>query len=171
MNVLGYLVAQVSDLAKYVLLQIYRFTFGFGLDPRRAALTLVGSFLLGSGVFAAANRNDLMIVDQLPVATLSDRSTIGAGLTNEVASNVPCGDMIDPRLFALDVFIPLVDLRQELKCEIGVASGSSSTASRATILKVFKVSYAIVGWIVISLSILTFSGFLQRRNELHGGDA
>jgi len=166
----SHMLAQVSDLARYVLMQIYRLTFGFGLDPRRAALTLAGFFLFGWGVFDAANRSDLMIIDQLPVATLSDRSVIGAGLTNEVASNVPCRDMIDPSLFALDVFIPLIDLRQESKCEIGVASGSDATALQATALKVIKVFYAICGWIVLSLSILTFSGFLQRRNELHGGD-
>lgn len=170
-NLPRYLLAQVSDLSKYSLMQIYRATFGFGLDPRRATLTLAGFFLLGWGMFALANDRNLMIVDQQPVATLSDRSAIGAGLTDVVASNVPCGDMIDPGLFALDVFIPLVDLRQESKCEIGVAADSSATASKAAWLKVFKVTYAIFGWIVISLSILTFSGFLQRRNELHGGDA
>ena len=170
-NLPRYLLAQVSDLSKYLLMQIYRATFGFGLDPRRATLTLAVFFLLGWGIFALANDRDLMIVDQQPVATLSDRSAIGAGLTDVVASNVPCGDMIDSGLFALDVFIPLVDLRQESKCEIGVAADSSATASQAAWLKVFKVTYAIFGWIVTSLSILTFSGFLQRRNELHGGDA
>ena len=167
----SHMLAQASDLVRYILMQIYRFTFGFGLDPRRAALTLAGFFLFGWGVFDAANRSDLMIIDQQPVATLSDRSAIGAGLTDEVASNVPCGDMIDPSLFALDVFIPLIDLRQESKCEIGVVSGSEATATQATALKFIKVLYAICGWIVLSLSILTFSGFLQRRNELHGGEA
>lgn len=171
MNLPGYLLAQVSDLSKYLLMQIYRATFGFGLDPRRALLTLAGFFFLGWSVFALANSRDLMIVDQQPVATLSDRSAIGAGLTDVVASDVPCRDMINPSLFALDVFIPLVDLRQESKCEIGVAEDSSATPQQAAWLKVFKVIYAIFGWIVISLSILTFSGFLQRRNELHGGDA
>ncbi len=169
-NAPHYSLAQISDLAHYVMMQIYRLTFGFGLDPRRAVVTLLGSFLLGWTVFADANRRDLMIVDQQPVATLSDRSAIGAGLSTEVADKVPCGDMIDPRLFALDVFIPLVDLRQESKCEIGVADGSEATAAEATTLKIIKAIYAFFGWIVISLSILTFSGFLQRRNELLGGD-
>ncbi|RKF22433.1 hypothetical protein D6851_04175 [Altericroceibacterium spongiae] len=167
----NYLFAQLADIAKYVLMQVYRLTFGFGLDPRRATLTLLVFFVLGCSVFADANRKKLMIVDQQPVATLSDRSAIGAGLANKVADNVPCGDMIAPSLFALDVFIPLVDLRQESKCEIGLADGTKATASEAAFLKFFKAFYAFCGWIVISLSILTFSGFLQRRNELLGGDA
>lgn len=170
-SALHYAGAQISDIAQYILMQAYRLFFGFGLDPRRAGVTMLGFFVLGWAVFADANRRDLMIVDQQPVATLSDRSAVGAGLSTEVADKVPCRDMIDPSLFALDVFIPLVDLRQESKCEIGVADGSKATAEEARILKIIKAIYAFFGWVVISLSILTFSGFLQRRNELLGGDA
>jgi hypothetical protein len=84
-----------------------------------------------------------------------------------------CHNSIDPALYALDVFIPLVDLRQEAKCEMDWAidapaknnSVANSTADlEIELYRYAKTVYALSGWMLISLAILTFSGVLERRN-------
>jgi hypothetical protein len=72
------------------------------------------------------------------------------------AAEVPCGDEIDSLIYALDVFLPLVDLRQEARC----APSSDAWAAPWVWAKAL---YALLGWIVTSLAILTVSGIMKRR--------
>jgi len=61
-------------------------------------------------------------------------------------------------LYATDVFIPLIDLRQESRC-------SPSTEARASWLRYGKALYAVLGWVVTSMTILCVTGVLRRRSE------
>jgi len=69
-----------------------------------------------------------------------------------------CGDQIEPALYALDVFVPLLDLREESKC--AVSSEDSAWAWRFA-----KSAYAILGWIVTSALIVALSGVVRRLFE------
>jgi hypothetical protein len=114
----------------------------------------------------------VLVVDSMAVSPLvlrgdggSDRPAAAAGpamqlarSAEEVSTQVPCGDQVEPLWYALDVFVPLLDLRQEDKCSI--ASRADAWPWRA-----FKSLYAIVGAIVTSLMLLTVSGVLRRRVE------
>ena len=71
-------------------------------------------------------------------------------------SELPCGDAINPFLYAVDEFIPVLDLRQESRC---------SVASTAPGWQFASLAYAILGWIVTSLTILTLTGILRRYEE------
>jgi uncharacterized protein YjbI with pentapeptide repeats len=159
--------------------------FGFGYSPGRAVLTCIMLFAIGLLTFSSLNRAGAMVIDQQAVATaarpVGDSATaqfeLGAPADASVVSGVPCGQSIEPALYTLDVMVPLIDLRQEAKCEVGqkaefVIAPFSADDSRAPKLEVpvwvgrtFKSAFAILGWIVVSLSILTFSGVLQRRSD------
>jgi hypothetical protein len=143
--------------------------FGYGLNPPKAIRTIFGALLIGSLIVGWANHRGAMIVDQQPIAgSVHGGNQIGAvEAPDAVYDNVPCKKAIQPVLYALDVFIPLVDLRQESKCEIGVARGAESRLLPGEVqsYRLFKALYALAGWLIISLAILTFSGVLQRRGQ------
>jgi hypothetical protein len=76
--------------------------------------------------------------------------------THEHADLVPCGDRVVPLLYAMDVFLPVLNLHQEENCSI---------RPEATGWRIAQAFYAVLGWIVTPLSILTFSGILRRHLE------
>jgi|GEM_PF-1083049 len=90
-----------------------------------------------------------------PQPSLAVRATRDA---NGPQVEIRCGDQADPFLYALDVMIPILDLKQENKC--GISGGDHARGWR-----IFKVVYAILGAIVTSIVILAVSGVLRRRVE------
>jgi hypothetical protein len=66
---------------------------------------------------------------------------------------VPCGKGILPALYALDVFVPALNLHQQDACSI---------IPEAPWWRVGQASYAVLGWTVVPLALLTFSGILRR---------
>ncbi|HWT11142.1 MAG TPA: hypothetical protein VN231_00140 [Allosphingosinicella sp.] len=180
------LITFASDIANFVMGAL----FGYLRRPVRAIATLVGAFLIGWIGVHAANERGMLVIDVEPVASLVDRSgmTVGSEVTSDpqlLASNVPCGRTINEALYALDVLIPLVDLREETGCEVGLAAESpaphsaappeepASPASRIaaatldspTFWAVLKALYAILGWIIVSLAILTFAQNNRARGD------
>ncbi|PXA96296.1 hypothetical protein DMC18_01905 [Caulobacter sp. D5] len=170
---------------------VFRLGFGYLRRPLNAFVTLVLSILIGyAGVFTA-NARGLLIVDLTPVApaigSRAQAEDIGTPEANGVHSDVPCGRSIDELLYAVDVFIPLIDLRQEDRCEVGPAHRELSAAEPAAppripwlaavsrladpaldsprFWELAKAIYAIIGWIVISLTILTFARATRQREE------
>lgn len=90
----------------------------------------------------------------------------------------PCEGRILPLLYALDVFVPVLDLRQQSVCSIapGDKYDQDKTAGRGFLdrfLQEFKyriwhiaqATYAILGWVLTPLTILTISGFLRKHLE------
>ena len=71
---------------------------------------------------------------------------------------IPCWDQIESIWYALDVFVPLLDLQQERKCSI-------SSGAEAWKWRLAKNLYAVLGALVTSLTILTVSGILRRNVE------
>lgn len=159
--------------------------FGYGLKPTRAVTTLAVALVAGWAFFGWANWRGAMVIDQQAVASIAQAGRVGAPAPtdDEMVQNIPCGDAVRPSLYALDVFIPLVDLLQETECEIGEAEGTaramplfqgitigSGEAARTLfgeieVYRFAKAFYALAGWLILSLSILTFSGVMQRSGE------
>lgn len=157
----------------HVFSRIYRTFFDFGLSPGKAAATLLGSILIGIAMFSLIEYRGCMIVAQTPVASLV-RDVEGelkfVAITDEPLSghfaldtDIPCGRSIRLPVYAADVFIPLVDLREEGKCDIDKASGSTASQWEITAYRLLKAIYAVVGWVVTTLALLTFSGVMRHR--------
>jgi hypothetical protein len=78
------------------------------------------------------------------------------------ARATPCNLGVSSILYAVDVFIPLLDLDQESRCTIREELESDRSYTSWRVAKVF---YEILGWIVMSLLILTISGVMRRDME------
>ncbi|MEM9293154.1 MAG: hypothetical protein AAGD01_15845 [Acidobacteriota bacterium] len=74
------------------------------------------------------------------------------------AREVPCIDRVQPLLYALDVFVPLVDLDQEPLCMV-------SARPDAWPWRLLKGLYRAAGWVVTSLLLLTVTGVLRKHVE------
>lgn len=149
--------------------------FGYGIRPRPAFFTALIYLLLGAaGVYAV--KRDGRLVETVTVAStysvpMSDVSEAGPerrraighdGKTGGVgAEELLCTDVAnsftDDIVYALDMIMPFIPLHQETRCEISPGAGWINS-----ILRVTKAVYSFVGWIVVSLALVTFSGLLRR---------
>lgn len=145
----------------------YGACFDFGLSPGKALFTLVSAILFGWVAFGLLNENHMMVVAQTPVAGYVNANNGTLKLVPETTTtspgNIPCGDQIRPLVYAADVFIPLVDLREESKCDVDAAAEFNPRAWVVTACRFFKAAYALLGWVVTTLSLLTFSGVMRHR--------
>lgn len=195
------LIAWLSDLTM-------RCMFGYLRRPVRAIGTLIGAFVIGWVGVAAANQAGMLVVASVPISAIAgaagdkaaDRLVMLVPTVEDepgFVPNIPCGGEINPALYALDVMIPLIDLRQESRCEVGRAFDRrrreipgpvdqrtdafpetsrlwmwplllweqlASLPQRVGFWAVLKAFYAIAGWLIVSLSILTFA-------NIHRGSA
>lgn len=148
--------------------------FGYGLKPKTALLSLLVAWVLGWGFFEFVHARAAMVIDQQPIASAVSGDTFGAEQSfRKLLIKVPCGDAVSLPLYAADVFVPLIDLRQESKCEIGDSEKppivgrevlGQPSKDELMFYKAFKTLYTILGWIMVSMAILTFSGIM--RNSL-----
>jgi len=188
--------AKRSILGKFrkPLWQLYRLGFRYGLSAPRAVLTMLMFLVLGWAGVSVANRIGVLVVEPAPVASVlvkssgSDTTTIPYSSPSADTPDVTCGDRINNFLYAVDVFIPLLDLKQAARCDIRAPRGTDVsprqvfeqgstglrrrfTATLKSLVKwpitweVLKLIYAVLGWLVISLAILTFSGTLRRWDQ------
>lgn len=184
----GFLVSGFFD-------RLLRWGFGYMLKSLNAAVTLVLVFLIGWWGVNAANANRMLIIDLAPVATVAGRESTAAGSaavlgipvsTVPPATRLACGRAISEAIYALDVLIPLVDLHEEEKCEIGRAWDAPRPPAIARdapvgvrlmawvearslhspdFLATMKAIYALLGWVAISLGILTFANVARSGME------
>ena len=142
--------------------------FDFGLRARKSVTLFFAIWFLGTCFFLWANRTpSVMVVDTLPqppgvVDLVVERyfnAVLGAGRPLAATDpEQPCGDLIDSALYALDVIVPILDLRQEIRCAI-------SSKSEAWPWRIAKTLLAIVGGIVTAMAVLSVSGVLRRNIE------
>lgn len=169
---------------------LMRNLFGYLRLPINAIVSLVAAFLIGWAGVDLANDRRMLVIDVEPVASVVARSDddrrvyVGTERGGPGAYKVACGDEIDEPLYALDVLIPLIDLRQEIRCEVGRALpfDESDPDERKPVAYIFervfgrmldserfwsaaKALYAIAGWFLVSLSILTFANANRTRPE------
>ncbi|MEO1609052.1 MAG: hypothetical protein AAFR90_06830 [Pseudomonadota bacterium] len=190
---------------------LFDITFGYGISPGRAVTTLFVAFLIGWFGAWRANIGGMLAVKVQPIEEIFSSQTSRSDMvaTREVTS-LPCGREINNALYALDIFIPIVDLRQDSECEIPAepipletliqsdAPGAEETVEftlpgflsvfgiptsfqverkltpidlgfislaldKTDFWRICRALYALAGWVLISLAILTFSGILNRR--------
>jgi len=172
---------------------VMRFGFGYLWSPIRAIVTLIVAFLIGWWGVHVARQEHMMVVATAPVANLVGRqdnaqadgavdaeslmgseSIMGRG---RFARDISCAQEISEPLYALDILVPLVDLREESRCEVrrvpktGKGWGDPGQMTVGALWNalpdmtvrnhrfwwLMKALYAIAGWFIVSLSILTFA--------------
>jgi hypothetical protein len=139
--------------------KLFDASFGFGLKPRRAMVTFA-LCLIGGTIGTYAVEESLVPVASVPgklSAASSDDDRQGTRLATAVQGcNVVDDSVADRFLYAFDVFVPLIDVRQECAFSIDEKAGW---------VRALRTFYAALGWLVVSLSLLTFSGVLRRDVE------
>lgn len=148
--------------------------FRYGLSPTRALATCAAFLLVGWIGVEAANHGQPLPMLGLdfsgsgpPALELSLTPVQGVAVAGEnslgievvpgsaVRTSIPCGQAIDTWIYATDVFIPLLDLREE-----GICSIRSDAWARPW--RIAKAVYAALGWLVLSLTVITLSAPLRR---------
>lgn len=190
----------------------YRVCFDYGLSPRRALFTCLGLWLIGTLGVHYANSHDLLVVNYTPASTAvverleaSGRRSAHFALPPErpdaerPLTEIPCGDVIQEPVYALDLMIPILDFHQESACVVrepgsgrgpsspagGVRAGADADLTAAAaglpadptgpaagpgprVVQAWALArtvYTILGAIVVSLAILTWSGLARRQVE------
>jgi hypothetical protein len=145
---------------------LYRYSTGS--DAWTVLITLFSYVLVGMFLTMAALRWNLAVETPL-IATSAYTVEAGADggqarrafvLANglQAASReLACSDISalpsDGFIYAMDTVLPFIPLHQETKCELAPAQH---------ILRFLRAIYAVLGWAVTSLSLLTVSGILKR---------
>ena len=173
----------------------FRLGFRYGLSLFRPIVTIFIFILIGWWGTQYLDKHGFMVVESIVVAQhvgqisqeLDSPYVINAPLAGaKQSSNVGCGTAIDYGVYALDIFVPLVELDQEERCMIrpfdsshprndipysaifdssyGMSAGNI-VLKNPTTWRVLQTLYILFGWIIVSASLLTFSGFLQRQSE------
>ena len=140
--------------------------------PARAVATFLCCIAIGTAAAYVADRGLLTRVSILCSCSRQRPSTrsscrrvsqhtrfvpgllIGAPTTSAV-DELSCGHAIDPALYALDAFVPALEIGQERKCAITVDA-------QGVPWRIGLAIYAVLGWIVTALTILTVSGVARR---------
>ena len=109
----------------------------------------------------------VLVVDSAAVSALiqADKAGFGSPSMERAAANdarligeYRCGEQVDPVLYPIELFVPLLDLRQQDKCAI-------STRPAAFPYRFLKFLYTVTGSIFTSLTLLSVAGVLRRRIE------
>jgi hypothetical protein len=164
-----------SDSIILVFGWVFKKFFAFGLRPQTAMATLAACLALGVvGTVVATERGALHLVananDRPGVrtsvgfaqsegeeATLARHALAAVHQLSEEGCNHPSRNLIDEAIYAFDVFLPVVDLRQECAYAFEPTHGNW--------WRLIKSAYALIGWIVVSLTLLSLSGVLRRDIE------
>jgi hypothetical protein len=164
--------------------------FRYGLSPARAIATFLFCILIGFAGTHHANVNHLLVKGSSTAATsLRDLPKGPEALIpsskSRGGSDLECGSSINELIYAVDVFIPLLNLHQEERCDIRSAADRDRTPTEAyrnsprgrwgrigsfvedwkvwpPAWQFFKFFYAICGRVISSLMLLTVSGALRK---------
>jgi hypothetical protein len=157
----------------------YRKLFGSGYLPERGIATVAGWLLIGTvmvyGALLSNKMGDVVFVrsassvevmrslaepDKLarsptfdPARDRQDKDGASFGALGKVqARDLPCTGIYPP-LYALDMMLPFVGLHIADKCEM---------ADDAPVWAYAKAAYEMLGWLIIALAALTWTGVLRR---------
>jgi hypothetical protein len=148
---------------------------------------LTGSEYLAGDEPAAGQVRMRSATAELPPAPMSPPGTAVPAAGERFIRDIPCKHEISHPLYALDVLIPIVDLREESRCEIrriaeerpAAPAGTPGAGDPRPVEQLgfadlwrelperafrdnrfwwwMHALYAVAGWIIVSLSILTFA--------------
>jgi hypothetical protein len=146
----------------------FRVLFDYGFSVRRAVITFSVCLAIGTAAAWIADYGFLgmgrvLVVNMSPPESRlvwDSNSAMVQAISSHpgetIPQDVPCGRRIYPLLYALDVFVPVLDLRQLEVCSIEPERRRWRLAQGA---------YAALGWIMTPILILTSSGLLRRHLE------
>jgi hypothetical protein len=132
--------------------------FGYGFSRRKAFCTFLLCILVGTGAAYVADYG--LKVPYLPPVekVLIANRSLSEGRTDEGDLNkvVDCHDRIQSGLYALDVFVPVLDLKQQSACSI---------RRDKPLWRWAQALYRFLGWVLVPITVLTFSGILKKHLE------
>ena len=153
---------------------LYAFFFDSGMSPARAVATFLGCIAIGTAAVYIADRGwppnidpvlvlETTTVNSLVVPSKESAHAFIPGLligatTTAAVDELSCGHEIEPVLYALEAFVPALEIGQERRCAI-------TAGPRGMIWRFGLALYAVLGWIVTALTILTISGVARRHLE------
>jgi hypothetical protein len=154
---------------------IFHFGFDYGLSFSKAFTSFCACVALGflmvfladhdiawlhhkSVMVVASSTVNTVVVDDASARYTTAFPYVDLHHGSVVTQEIPCGARIDPVMYAIEVFVPALDLGQTKLCEI-------SSDDRARYWRLGRMFYAILGWIVTSITILTAPGILRSRAE------
>lgn len=168
----------ISGTIRIWLSRLLKFSIGFGYRTWWAFLWFAGLVLLGTAVFDSAKLHELMTPAQQYVQTNNipehlprtdewmQQHQADTSLTTITANDYPD---FSPLIYALDTFIPLVDLGQEDYWIPNVHASSFVRICNYDLFQVtgrtvrwFMVGYIILGWILTSLIVASLTGLLKK---------
>lgn len=161
------LLHKLVALLRFLVMWPFSKAFAYGLKPSRSLGAFALCILLGWVGILLALKTDAMVVETTPIAIASRQTdstglgmvllsaTTAAGMIESI-DPLQCGNEVDPLLYAFDVFVPLLDLRQETQCRM------SDTLFWWNLAKSL---YAALGWIVTSITVLAVTGVLRLRAQ------
>lgn len=124
---------------------VLEWTSGYGYSPVRALATLILLFIVGWGGTSLAAWQGAF-----EASLFMDSNLLAASAGNALPGTCP---WLDPPLYALDLIMPIVALGHENLCSL--RPGWSFWQWAATV-------YRLIGWVVVSIVLLTFSGILRK---------
>jgi hypothetical protein len=183
--------SQAHWLTKHLWWRPYRVMFNFGLSTTRALVSMMVVWLLGWSVVFLLSRAGMLreSVARVAPAVLMEkgrppRAAVDSVYTEEATgleANYSCGEGIEPALYAFELMTPVVNLHQEARCGIrSKLKASDGTVPRMSVgagrfrvplplilsfgwfWEYAKGVYILVGSVVTSLALLTFSGIARR---------
>ncbi|SEP78847.1 hypothetical protein [Nitrosomonas ureae] len=198
----------LGSLFIYFFQILYWGCFDYGLSLYRAFATIAICVAIGAWCVDYINKKGFLVLDAQYAATqfiegeTQPRFTQIKPAPNDISmmhidhkQTMPrCGDTIDPLMYATDVFISLIDFRQEFRCNIrstaindeekkaewGLLLEETTWSGRMQhFSKAFSTHpqtwiwlegfYTILGWAVISLTILTATRVIRNNSgDNHG---
>lgn len=180
-----------SWVTKQILWRPYRVMFGLGLSPSRAFTSLLLFWFLGWASVQLLSYNDMLrasvswvapAVIQKPhgkrePAQLGVLSGKGQEEDGRAEADFSCQESIEPSLYAFELMMPIINLHQESRCEIRSSPAIPESKNNEPewhvtypwdLLKCgwfweyAKAVYMLIGSIITSLALLTFSGIARR---------
>jgi hypothetical protein len=155
-----------GDRPSRVVTPFFGWGFRFGLSPGRATMTLIGFIVIGwigSHCAMSVDHPPAMVLTAPPVVSILVRDQIPPlGAVEHMATalatvETPCGDHVISLFYAIDMMLP-VTLHQESRCDVSILP-------QYLWLRYVKLAYSILGKIVTTLALITFSGVLHGRTE------
>lgn len=119
-------------------------TIDFGYSPQKVFVWILPILIIGTLLFMIANNNGMMS----PV--LEEISSHSAGRPSYIPYPI-----FNPFLYALDVFLPIVDLHQESYWI------PNTTLPNGQLLMYFMMGYILTGWLLTTLGIAAVTGLIK----------
>lgn len=151
--------------------RLYGSGFGYGLSLGRAVATLVIFWVAGYATVALANHfgyltaNTTIIAPALVQTPAGDVPVLLRTAEKPYVNELPCGGNINQFLYAVETFTPILNLRQESRCDIRPPHPSEPLYTTSRWLEMLKFAYEITGYLITSLAVLTFSGIARRWDQ------